>query len=58
MRCIYKCEKKATGAVDRCAMLSALRQAAISTPDKEERVRFVPGTVRGKKVRSDIGGAK
>ena len=55
MRCIYKCEKKATGAVDRCAVLSALRQAAVSTPDKEERVAFVPGTLRGKKVRSEIG---
>ena len=51
MRCLYTCEKKATGAVDRCAVLKALRQTAISTPDKEERVEFVPGTVRGKRVR-------
>ena len=50
MRCLYTCEKAATGAVDRYAVLQALRQAAISTPDREERVEFVPGTVRGKKV--------
>ena len=50
MRCLYTCEKAATGAVDRYAVLQALRQAAISTPDREERVQFVPGTVRGKKV--------
>ena len=50
MRCLYTCEKKATGAVDRRAVLRALRQAALSTPDEEERVKFVPGTVRGKKV--------
>ena len=50
MRCLYTCEKAATGAVDRYAVLAALRQAAISTPDREERVEFVPGTVRGKKV--------
>ena len=50
MRCLYTCEKAATGAVDRYAVLAALRQAAISTPDRVERVEFVPGTLRGKKV--------
>ena len=50
MRCLYTCDKKATGAMDRCAVLSALRQVALSTPDKEDRVQFVPGTLRGKKV--------
>ena len=57
MRCLYTCEKKATGAVDRRAVLKALRQTAMSTPDKEERVEFVPGTVRGKRVREKMRAA-
>ena len=50
MRCIYSCEKTATGALDRGAMLKDLQQKAADAPDKEEQVQFVPGTLRGKKV--------
>ena len=53
MRCLYTCKKKDTGAVDRCAVLCALREEAMATPDREERVKFVPGTKRGKKVRRE-----
>ena len=51
MRCLYKCQKMDTGAVNRCAVLGALREEAMATPDREERVKFVPGTKRGKMVR-------
>ena len=54
MRCLYTCQKEDTGAVNRCAVLGALREEAMATPDREERVKFVPGTKRGKKVRQEI----
>jgi hypothetical protein len=50
MRCLYSCEKSCTGQLDRSAMLASLKETACVTPDKEERVPFVPGTLRGKKV--------
>ena len=49
MRCIYNCDKSDTGELDRSAMLQSLQEKAVKTPDKEERVRFIPGTIRGKK---------
>ena len=50
MRCEYSCEKISTGDLNRSAMLKDLQEKAVNTPDKEERVKFVPGTVRGKVV--------
>ena len=51
MRCIYKCEKQVTGEVDRDKMLTQLKEDAIAIPDREEMVKFVPGTIRGKQVK-------
>ena len=39
-----------TGEVDRDKMLTHLKEEAVAIPDKEERVEFVPGTIRGKQV--------
>ena len=50
MRCLYNCEKNITGEVDRDKMLTHLKEEAVAIPDKEERVEFVPGTIRGKQV--------
>ena len=50
MRCVYVCEKEETGELDRRAMLRDLQDKAGKLPDKEEKVKFVPGTIRGKKV--------
>ena len=50
MRCLYICEKTVTGEVDRDKMLTHLKEEAVAIPDKEERVAFVPGTIRGKQV--------
>ena len=50
MRCMYNCELETTGKLDRGAMLRDLQRQASNIPDKEERVKFVPGTIRGKKV--------
>ena len=52
-RCLYSCGKTSTGDLDRKAMLKDLQVKAVETPDKEEKVKFVPGTVRGKKVRRE-----
>ena len=41
-----------TGEVDRDKMLTHLKEEAVAIPDKEERVEFVPGTIRGKQVTS------
>ena len=50
MRCLYNCEKNVTGEVDRDKMLTHLKEEAVAIPDKEDRVKFVPGTIRGKQV--------
>ena len=50
MRCLYSCEKNVTGEVDRDKMLTHLKEEAVAIPDKEEKVVFVPGTIRGKQV--------
>lgn len=52
MRCLYNCEKDATGDIDRSAMLRDLQEKAAKTPDIEDQVKFVPGLLRGKKVGS------
>lgn len=49
MRCLYNCEKDATGDIDRSAMLRDLQEKAAKTPDIEDQVKFVPGLLRGKK---------
>ena len=49
MRCIYDCGKQGTTEMDREKMVKQLQEEALATPDKEDRVAFVPGTIRGKK---------
>ena len=48
MRCVYNCEKEVTGEMNRNKMIKQLQEVALATPDKEEQVKFVPGTIRGK----------
>ena len=51
MRCAYRCDKEATvwkGDESREALAQGLKEQALSLPDKEEAVKWVPGTVRGK----------
>jgi tropomodulin len=49
MRCNYKCEKGATGPLDKQKLLDFINDQALNTPDIPDRVPFVAGTVRGKK---------
>lgn len=49
LRCNYKCEKEATGPLDRKKLLDYINDQALNTPDLPEAVPFVAGTVRGKK---------
>lgn len=49
MRCNYKCEKEATGPLDRQKLLDFINDQALNTPDIPDHVPFVQGTVRGKK---------
>jgi tropomodulin len=49
MRCAYKCEKEATGTLNKKALLDFIHDQALNTPDVPENVPFVVGTVRGKK---------
>ena len=39
-------------------MLTHLKEEAVAIPDKEERVKFVPGTIRGKQVNKIKGDFK
>lgn len=50
MRCIYTCEKQVTGPLDREKLVKQLQTVAMTTPDKEDLVQYVPGIIRGKKV--------
>ena len=49
-RCLYSCGKESTGDLDRGGLLRDLQTKAVETPDLEEKVKFIPGTVRGKKA--------
>jgi len=49
MRSSYKCEKEATGPLDRKKLLDFINEQALSTPDIPDAVPYVAGTVRGKK---------
>ncbi len=51
MRCLYHCEKEATGIVDRKKLIQVLREAAYNAPVQEDFVKYEPGVVRGKKVK-------
>jgi len=49
MRCNYKCEKEATGPLNRQKLLDFINDQALNTPDIPDHVPFVQGTIRGKK---------
>eukprot|EP00095_Tigriopus_kingsejongensis_P001615 snap_masked-scaffold289_size220122-processed-gene-1.0 protein:Tk01615 transcript:snap_masked-scaffold289_size220122-processed-gene-1.0-mRNA-1 annotation:"tropomodulin" len=49
MRTNYKCEKTATGPLDRKKLMDYINDEALNTPDIPDAVPFVAGTVRGKK---------
>jgi len=51
MRCAYRCDKEPTqwkGEENREALSQALKDQALAVADKEEAVKWVAGTVRGK----------
>jgi len=51
MRCAYNCKKEATewgGDSSRDALNLVLREQAMALPDKEDKVKWEPGTKRGK----------
>lgn len=45
----YKCEKEATGPLNRKKLIDHINDQAMNEPDRPELVPYVPGTVRGKK---------
>ena len=51
-RCGYKCEKEATGPLDRKKLIDHINEQAINEPDRPESVPYVPGVIRGKVVSS------
>ena len=50
MRCLYHCDKKATGILDRVKLIRVLKDNAYNAPVKEDFVKYEPGVLRGKKV--------
>lgn len=50
-RCSYECDKNPTGPLDRKKLIEHINKQALETPDKPELKPYVPGVVRGKKVR-------
>lgn len=49
LRSNYKCEKEATGPLNRKKLMDYINDQALNTPDIPDAVPHVPGTVRGKK---------
>lgn len=45
----YKCEKEATGPLDRKKLINHINEQALSEPDRPELVPYVAGVIRGKK---------
>lgn len=54
----YECDKAPTGPLDRKKLIDHINKQALETPDRPELEPFVPGVVRGKKVRSRSLGDK
>jgi len=48
LRCAYKCDKDATGEINKSKLSDGLKDIALSIPDKVEKLKFVPGVKRGK----------
>lgn len=47
-RTAYRCEKEATGELNRDTLINYINEIALNTPDAEEKVKFEPGVMRGK----------
>ena len=47
-RTAYRCEKEATGELNRDTLINYINEIALNTPDAEEKVKFEPGVIRGK----------
>jgi len=49
LRCNYRCDKEATGPLNKKALLDFVTEQALNTPDIPDVVPHVPGTLRGKR---------
>merc|ERR1711955_80078 len=47
-RTAYRCEKEATGDLNRDTLINYINEIALNTPDAEEKVKFEAGVKRGK----------
>merc|ERR1711910_74302 len=47
-RTAYRCEKEATGELNRDTLINYINEIALNTPDAEEKVKFEAGVKRGK----------
>ena len=47
-RTAYRCEKEATGELNRDSLINYVNEIALNTPDAEEKVKFEAGVKRGK----------
>lgn len=50
-RCSYECDKSPTGPLNRKKLIEHINKQALETPDRPELKPYVPGVIRGKKVR-------
>jgi len=48
VRTAYRCEKEATGDLNRDSLINCINEIALNTPDKEEKVKYEAGIKRGK----------
>jgi len=48
VRTAYRCEKEATGDLNRDSLINCINEIALNTPDKDEKVKYEPGIKRGK----------
>merc|ERR1712240_556820 len=47
-RTAYRCEKEATGELNRDTLINYINEIALNTPDAEEKVKYEQGVKRGK----------
>lgn len=48
LRTAYRCEKEATGELNRDTLINYINEIALNTPDAEEKVKYEQGVKRGK----------
>jgi len=44
----YRCDKEVTGDLNRDSLINCINEIALNTPDKEDKVKYEAGAVRGK----------